>query len=297
LKGLKFRDADPRDRQAVFEFCRKTWPGYGDYIPRVWSKWIRDAAGRLILAESDGVPVGLAKITDFGGGEIWLEGLRVDPSHRHHGIANAINLEVLRTLRQMKPRAVRFCTGASNRASRHLGEKFGFRLTGRLRYYWRKSRKGKIRGQPAGKEQLDEVYDYLVGSRFLRMTSGLIAEGWVFRELSRDLLKSYLSKRRVMFLGKSGALEGVAIYPYEENDRSLTLGFVDGNPESISALARNCMCLARALGLAYCSVSVPTRGFTRLVESAGYRRQGSMGQLVYQLDGIALRTRKLPRVR
>ena len=92
VKGLKMRDARRDDKGRVFEFTRKTWGQYGDFIPRVWHRWIGDKRGRLIIAELGGVPVGLAKITDFGRGEIWLEGLRVDPEQRGKGIARAINI-------------------------------------------------------------------------------------------------------------------------------------------------------------------------------------------------------------
>jgi ribosomal protein S18 acetylase RimI-like enzyme len=291
VKGLKLRDAEPPDRDVVFEFCKRTWPGYGDYIPRVWTAWLRDAGGRLIVAEVDGVPVGIAKITDFGGGEVWLEGLRVDRKYRRQGIAGTINLEVLRTLRKMKPRTVRFCTGAPNRTSRQMGEKFGFEIVARLRYYWQKSRKGKVRGDWARRSEVDRVYDFVQGSRFIELTSGLIAEGWVFRELKPSLLEAYVSQKRVIVLRESGELEGVAIYPFEENDESLTLGFVDGSKQAIKVLARNCRYLAKDRGFAHCSAAVPTRGFARVVEDAGYARKDSVGQVVLGIAGKDLASR------
>lgn len=149
MRGLKFRDARARDRKAVFEFCRNTWPGYGDYIQLVWDKWMKEKGGRFILAELDGRPVGIARVSEFSKGEVWLQGLRVDPSLRKKGIANEINLEVLRTVKRMNPRAVRFCTARSNWASRHIGEKFGFRLAARFRFFWVKARRGRVRGRVA----------------------------------------------------------------------------------------------------------------------------------------------------
>ena len=288
MKGLKLRDARPADRQAVLDFCRSTWPDYGDYIARVWRQWIGDKGGRLIVAELRGRPVGIGKISEFGPGEVWLEGLRVDPGFRRQGIARAINLEVLKTVGRMKPRAVRFCTGMTNRATRRMAENYGFRVAARLRYYWQKSRKARVRGVFAGKRDLECLYDFVLKSKFLRLTSGLIAEGWVFREFSRTLLEAYLREKRVVLVQGSGTIKGLAIYPFEENDRSLTLGFVEGDEASIGVLARNCMYLARSRGQSYCSVAVPTRGYARNVEHAGYRRKDSVGQVVYELVGADL---------
>lgn len=285
VKGLRLRDARAADRVPVLEFCRKTWPEYGDYIPRVWDRWLSDRRGRLIVAEFDGTPVGLAKVTDFGRGEIWLEGLRVDPRRRRGGIANAMHTEVLKTVRRLKPRTVRFCTGAPNKAGRRIGEKYGFEVIARFRYYWRKSRKGKVRGDVVTQRDADGIYDYIVKSQFLKLSSGQISEGWIFRKLSRPLLAGYIKEQRVIALEKAGGLAGVAIYPYEENDDSTTLGFVDGDPAAIKVLVRNCIYLTREQGLKYCSASVPTRGFARPIEQAGFLGSESVGQVVLEYRG------------
>jgi len=285
VKGLRLRDAVPADRQTILDFCKSTWPDYGDYLPRVWRQWIADTAGRLIVAELDGQPVGIGKITQFGPGELWLEGLRVDPRYRRQGIARAINLEVLRTVRRMRPRAVRFCTGMTNRATRRMAEQHGFRVAARLRYYWQKARKAEVRGDFAVRRDIEGVHDFILKSRCLRLTSGLIAEGWVFREFNRGLLEMYVREKRVIVFPRSGVIGGVAIYPFEANDRSLTLGFVEGDEASVRILARNCMYLARARNLSHCSVAVPSRGYARKIEHAGYRRKDSGGQVVYELGG------------
>jgi ribosomal protein S18 acetylase RimI-like enzyme len=285
VQGLRMRDARPEDRRAIFQFTRQTWGNYGDFIPRVWRSWINDPSGRFIVAELGGVAIGTAKITDFGSGEVWLQGLRVDPRYRGKGIARAINVEVARTLGRMKARAVRYSTGRTNWASRHIGGSFGFRIAVRLRYYWQKSRAGRIRGRFASKRDAAAVYQFMRGSKFIRLTSGLVAEGWLFRELTPGLVASYIRRRQVMVVERSGKLVGVAAYTPEKADRSLCMGFVDGDPAAIAALTRNCLYLARARGDKECSVAVPSRGFPRLVEAGGLSRKDSMGQIVLEYVG------------
>jgi len=297
MKGLRLRNAKPADKNAVFEFCRNTWVGYGDYIPRVWDKWIADTRGRFILAELDGKPIGIAKISDFGRGEVWLEGLRVTRRYRRQGIAHLIHLEVVKTLRKIRPRVVRYCTGATNSASRKVVARVGFGLAARTRYYWSKPRKGSIRGEWAKASEAGEIHRFMLASRFLNLTSGLIGEGWVFRELTRALLKEYIKQLRVIVMRRAGKLDGVAVYPYEENDRTITLGFIDGSDAAIKDLARNCRYLAREKGYRECSVAVPTRGYARLIEEAGYKRKDSVRQVVLEISGRALtsgRRRKPP---
>lgn len=290
MRNLRFRDARPGDRDAVFEFCRNTWPGYGDYIQLVWDEWMNEKGGRFILAEIGGTPVGIAKVSEFSKGEVWLQGLRVDPSLRKKGIANEINLEVLRTVKRMKPRAVRFCTATRNRASRHIGEKFGFALAARFRFFWAKSRKGRVRGRVARLSDLNAVHDFMKKSRFISLSGGLIAEGWVFREFSRDLIESYIRNGAVMYIEGRSGIRGVAVYTLDREEETdlVSLGYVDGDVASIRALAKNAFYLSRARGLSHCSAAVPTRYFVRLLRWTVYGKSETIGQVIYEMSGEKL---------
>lgn len=291
MRGLKLRDARPRDRKTVFEFCKNTWPGYGDYIQLVWDEWMKEKGGRFILAELKGEPVGIAKVSEFSKGEVWLQGLRVDPTLRKKGIANEINLEVLRTLKRMNPRAVRFCTATRNWASRRIGEKFGFDVSARFRFFWVGARKGKVRGRVAGVKDCDAVYEFVKNSRFLRASNGLIAEGWVFREFSARLIKNYIRGGAVMIIDGEGGISGLAIHTVdrEEDSDIISLGFVDGDAASIKALARNPFYISAARGFKYCSAAVPTTYFMRLLRWSVYGKSETMGQVIYELSGEKLR--------
>ncbi|MGQ9603601.1 MAG: GNAT family N-acetyltransferase [bacterium] len=284
LRKFLLRDARPEDKESVIAFCSRTWRDYGDFIPRVWDRWIAEKTGRLIVAEAEGQPVGIAKITDFTHGEIWLEGLRVDPRWRKKGVATAITAEILNTIKKLKPRSVRYCTAASNKISRRIGNKSGFVIAARFRYYWRRSRSGSIFGEYASANDLDLILEFVKSSRFCRLSNGLISEGWIFREVKEGLIKKYIDQRRVVVVYKNGEVSGVGIYPDEVNEQTLTLGFVDGRSENtILRLSRNCPRLAHDLGLKYCSASVPTRHFSRLLEKRGYHRSSSVSQVVMEL--------------
>lgn len=291
MPGLKMRDARRQDRKAVLEFCRNTWPGYGDYIQLVWDKWMKEKGGRFILAELKGEPVGIAKVSQFSKGEVWLQGLRVDPALRKKGIANDINLEVLRTVKRMNPHAVRFCTASRNRASRRIGEKFGFELAARFRFFWVKTRKGKVRGRVAGVKDFDAVYDFVKNSKFLKVSGGLIAEGWVFREFSARAVKRYIKDGAVMIIDGKAGIRGLAIYTvdHEEDSDLVSLGFVDGDATSIKALARNAFYMSAARGFKYCSAAVPTTYYMRLLRWSVYGKCETVGQVIYELSGEKLR--------
>lgn len=283
LNKVLLRDALPEDKQAVIAFCSRTWRHYGDFIPRVWDRWIAEKSGRLIVAEVDGRPVGIAKITDLGQGEIWLEGLRVHRNWRRKGIATRITEEILRTIKRLEPKAVRYCTAASNKVSRRIGEKSGFKILARFRYYWRRSAKGSIFGHHATSRDLNRIVEFIKNSRFLRLSNGLISEGWILREFNRDLIKRYIDQARVIISLENGKISGVGIYPDEINEETITLGFVDGwDEQTIVRLSSNCHRIAYDLKLRYCSAAVPTRYFSRLLERCGYKRSSSVTQVVME---------------
>jgi GNAT superfamily N-acetyltransferase len=79
MADLRVRPALPEDRERILAISAKIWEGQ-DYIPHVLDRWLCE--GGLFVAELSGKVVGFAKNTELSPGEIWLEGLRVDPEHQ-----------------------------------------------------------------------------------------------------------------------------------------------------------------------------------------------------------------------
>ncbi|MEW6216856.1 MAG: GNAT family N-acetyltransferase, partial [Candidatus Bipolaricaulota bacterium] len=57
-------------------------------MPLVLDGWLTE--GGLVVAELNGDLAGFGKLTLLSPGEVWLEGLRVDPTHRGKGVAKAL---------------------------------------------------------------------------------------------------------------------------------------------------------------------------------------------------------------
>ena len=108
-------------RSRIIDFTTHTWED-GDYIDKVFDPWLEDSEGRFITAVQGGNPVAIAKLTDLGEGELWLEGLRVDPAHRGLGIGKAMHQYMLALCDQVDGQAVRFSTGKDNPISQKLAE-------------------------------------------------------------------------------------------------------------------------------------------------------------------------------
>jgi len=78
---IVIREALDTDREAVFRFCEKTW-SWGDYIPRVWDKWMKNKSGKIFVATIKNVPSGFLT-------------LRLTKLRRKHGL---VRREQLRSI-------------------------------------------------------------------------------------------------------------------------------------------------------------------------------------------------------
>ena len=79
------RKATSADKKPVLEFCKNTF-SWGDYIQDVWDYWLSE--GIFLVAEKL-TPVGICHAV-FSKGQVWIEGIRVNPDFRREGIASKL---------------------------------------------------------------------------------------------------------------------------------------------------------------------------------------------------------------
>lgn len=113
----------------------------------------------------------------------------------------------------------------------------------------------------------------------------------MFREFSPDLVRGYVRDGAVMVIDGKRGFRGLAIYTVDQEEDSdlVSLGFVDGDATSVKALARNPFYLSARRGFKYCSAAVPTTYFMRLLRWSVYGKSETIGQVIYELSGDALR--------
>ena len=79
------RHAKSLDKIQVLQFCKNTF-SWGDYVEQVWDYWISE--GNLLLFEEQ-VPTGICHAFCTKG-QIWIEGIRVNPNSRRQKIASKL---------------------------------------------------------------------------------------------------------------------------------------------------------------------------------------------------------------
>ena len=248
--ATEVRAARPEDREAILAISAQIWEGE-DYIPLVLESWL--AEGGLVVAELDGRVVGFAKMTLLSPGEVWLEGLRVDPAHRGKGVAKALAHHQLQAALALHPRSIRFATAEVNAESLHIARNQGFHEVARFTYV-----EGPVRDEvpPLG---VAAVYDperawaFVRASSAYREAQGLLGLGWRFPELTRERLDALVMQGAVFASGD--AMRGLLIQtgdPYAP-DLYAAITFLDGDDEALDALLRHGHAHAREQGQAYLS--------------------------------------------
>ncbi len=285
---LVVRRARAEDREAIVAMSRGIWGG-SDYLPLVWDRWLADDKGLLLTATLDGRPVGMSKITILSPGEVWLEGLRLHHDLQGRGLTKQINRVAFREVMKLRPKSVRYSTGAGNAVSRHLGERRGFWQVARTHWMWGAARRnGPIRGRVAEPRELNELIAFVRDSECYRSMSGLLAIGWKFPELTRRRLRGLLSRERVLVSPRSGKVRGVAIYEIGEIDRDICLGYIDGPDETIESLTRDVLRVAGMIGHSEASAMLPAGRIAHTVRAAGFDRILPVEAVVYELGARGL---------
>jgi ribosomal protein S18 acetylase RimI-like enzyme len=265
VSEIEIRQARMEDRAAVLAFCEHTWE-WGDYIEHVWDEWLSNPAGQLLVALSDGQPVGLVHVVMLNATDAWQEGMRVDSAYRQQGIARRLSMEASAEAMRRGATTVRLLTASTNVASIHMVEQSHFRQVGIFVPYnattlTEAPRRNYALEKPtlAAPEDLAEIIDYLNVSNIFPAVGGLYYAGFTGYRISDTLLKEKIQAGQLYLLRRWERLDGLAIAEPRASgqEKHLFIGYIDGTTESISLIAYGLRRCLPALGLPEVRASVP----------------------------------------
>jgi ribosomal protein S18 acetylase RimI-like enzyme len=236
---IHVREARDSDREAVFEFCRKTW-SWGDYIPHVWDKWLREANGKIFVAASDDEkPIGISHITIDKPGEAWLSGARTAPNYRRMGVATAITMKCLEYAKSMGVKVARLVTESDNKAAVAAVQKIGFKPVAEFLEMELEgvSKAESLSSSWASASQLETVWRYLQSSEVYRLSSGLYTLLYHWYSLDRHDLERFIEQRKaIVYGGGGGAVCGLMLVDdavaSEWHENSIQTCYIDGDFEA-----------------------------------------------------------------
>jgi RimJ/RimL family protein N-acetyltransferase len=232
---ISVRNARGLDREAVFKFCQNTW-SWGDYIPRVWDKWLKPKDGRLLVATIDGVPVGISKVTVDKPHEAWLRGVRTDRNYRCKGVATTITRKCLEYARKKGVKVARLVTESDNKAAQAVLQKLGFEQVAEF-VNMKNERVTTEKSEASGwgsRNNVEVLWNHLQSSETYSKAAGLytILYHWFSLE-KEDLLRFVEERKAIVHKGEKGETDGLVLIEdasaREWHENTMQTCYIDGD--------------------------------------------------------------------
>jgi RimJ/RimL family protein N-acetyltransferase len=198
-KRIFVRKAYVSDREVVFRFCEKTW-SWGDYVPKVWDRWLKEKNGGVFVATINGVPVGISHLNVDNPGEVWLSAARTDPKYRRMGVATAITRKCLEYAKKKGAKVARLVTESNNKAAQEVLKKLEFRQIAEFVEIVTEDVKDEIskKSRWAEKDETEEIWNYLQNSKTYCSAAGLYTVLFHWFSLDKDALKRFIEEQKVI---------------------------------------------------------------------------------------------------
>ena len=238
------REARASDREAVLKFCEKTW-SWGDYIPEVWDRWLKEEKGRVFVATINGVPVGISHLSCLRSDEVWLSGARTDPNYRRRGVMTAITKKCLEYAKTKNAKVARLVTDFDNVAARAVLKKLKFRPV--AEFIETSSEKITVEKTESSRwaciDETETLWNYLQRSEVYRKSAGLYTVLFHWFSLRREDLKRFVHQQKVIVHENSrGIVDGLMLIDdataREWRESTLQTCYIDGDYKAVLDMTR-----------------------------------------------------------
>ncbi len=277
------RTAKPEDKAEILGISSQIWEGH-DYVPLALDHWLKQSG--LFVAEFAGRVVGFAKTTILSPGEFWLEGLRVAPEYRNKGIGRALAEAQLQEALAQGARSVRYSTVEINRPSSRIAQALGFREVARFTFMSGPVQGSEERPKVIQADELDKpkLTSFIFSSQTYQQSHGLLAHGWIFKELSPALLAELAREGALFYVEARGEIRGALILlpdPYRLD--YLTIAFLEGEEWALQELLRFSRRYGQEHGYTELRAMVPDDRLIRPLEEHGLAYESAFRYvLVYE---------------
>ena len=234
-KSICVRRARSSDKEAVFKFCQKTW-SWGDYIPKVWDKWLKEKNGGVFVATINSVPVGISHLSIDKPYEVWLSGARTDPNYRRIGVATAITKKCLKYAKKKGARVARLATESDNVAAKAVLQKLGFKPIVEFVEMITENMKEERSKKSGWAEECETgaLWNYVKNSETYVNSAGLYTVLFHWFSLEKEDLKRFVGERKaIVHRNEKGEVNGLTLIDdataREWHGNSIQTCYIDGD--------------------------------------------------------------------
>jgi len=252
MTEILIRPASAADKAAVVEFTQHTWE-HGDYIPEVYDAWLVDPRGPLLVAEEEGQIIAISKVTFLEPHQAWLEGLRVHPEHRRHGVARRFLAYQLAVAQEKGAHVVRLATAWNNFPIHKIVAEQGMCHVATFVPFIAEAEAEAVRACVLSPVDLDAAWAIVLASDTYRHSARLYDQGWAWKELDKERVAESIQKGDAVGWHRQvddGLLAGLALLSHDGYDEdALRVSWVGGDPAEMTEFAHDLRRVAAARGL------------------------------------------------
>lgn len=209
------RKAEIKDKEAILEMTKATWDD-GDYIQHIFDKWLK-APGEFTVLEDNDEIVGCTKLSIIKPRNLWLEGIRVDPSKRRMGYAKILADYQLDLCQKLGFDHLNLSTWYQNESVKML-EKYPFEI---IQKYKVLTYDKVVNTEFVYREDL--VYEEVLAYFKTYFTGAFYACDWTFFSLDERMIRTFFDRGEIYKLEE----DYVIVSDIYSKDNSLCLVFMD----------------------------------------------------------------------
>lgn len=221
---MKIRRAKKTDKDQILPFCKNTFR-WGDYIDRVWDKWL--AEKNLLAIEEKGKTIGICNAA-ISSNQVWIEGIRIRPDFRRKGYASKLVVAAEKTARKKKLGFSRMIIADNNKRSLRMARSLGYVLEDK---WWLYNLSPKKQHTTAKLAKSAKNLEHLI-------QSNTYSESWNWLPLTKSVLSKLVKAGRIITYSKNKKILAMGIWNKSSrlDDDVMQLGYINGSRDGIKSI-------------------------------------------------------------
>ena len=223
---MKIRKAKKTDKDQILSFCHHTFR-WGDYIDRVWDKWL--AEKNLFAIEQNGKAIGICN-AGISPNQVWIEGIRINPDFRRKGYASRLVIEAESLARRKRLGISRMIIADNNKRSLSMAKKLGYSIEDKWWLYNLSPKRQKTTAKiVTNAKGLDTL-----------IQSSTFSESWNWFSLDNKILQKLAKQGRIIIYYKNKKPQAIGIWNRSSrlDDDVMQLGYISGTKPGIKQIIR-----------------------------------------------------------
>ena len=277
---VQVRAARAADKDAVVAFCQNTF-SWGDYIADAWDRWLANPDGQMLVGLADERPVSVMHIALIGD-MAWLEGMRVHPDFRRHGIASKMEVAGRAFARGRGCRVARLATSIKNVTAQAMLDAIGYRRAAQFNEWETEPASDDYAfARVATENDLSHALALWRDSQARVASHSIVPDRhWHWTPLDEMCVREHIHADELRVAPRGFSL----LLVYDEHDwSSLSLLALAGGEETLHALALAARGEAAYRGYPHLEAQIADYpAANRALERAGFTRGG--GMFIYEVE-------------